>query len=110
MDWFILIFFSHKDPENWPRVCVIGKSQSPINFVKEEALLDDTLEPFIFHGYDKMTANTTAVVKNDGHTLKMELSSSTKLLSSKIFKPSPYKFWQGVPSLTGGDYLITIEW
>jgi len=94
--------WSHKDPENWPGVCVTGKSQSPINFVVEEALIDDTLEPFIFHEYDKMTATPTAVVKNNGHTLDMELSSSPRSPFSKIFRPSSYKFWQGVPSLTGG--------
>ena len=65
-----------------------GKSQSPINFVVEEALIDDTLEPFIFHGYDKMTTTPTAVVKNDGHTLKMELRSSPRLTFSKLFRPS----------------------
>ena len=100
-----IIFFSHKDPENWPGVCVTGKSQSPINFVVEEALIDDTLEPFIFHEYDKMTATPTAVVKNNGHTLDMELSSSPRSPFSKLFRPSAYKFWQGVPSLTGGNYF-----
>ena len=77
-----------------------GKSQSPINFVEEEVLIDYTLEPFIFHGYDKMSTTPTAVVKNNGHTLEMELSPSPRLTFSKLFRPSPYKVWQGVPSLT----------
>ena len=87
---------------------MIGKSQSPINFVKEETLIDDTLEPCIFYGYNKMTTTPTATVKNNGHTLEMELNPSPRLTFSKFFRPSPSKFWQGVPSLTGGNYFITI--
>ena len=108
MDWYLYSFFSHKDTEHWPGVCLTGKSQSPINFVKEGALIDDTLEPFIFHGYNKMTTTPTAIVKNNGHTLEMELNLSPKLTFSKFFRPSSSKSWQGVPSLSGGNYSITI--
>jgi len=86
--------WSYEDPENWPGVCQTGTSQSPINIVQEETQIDDTFEPFTFNGYDKNTATPFAVVKNNGHTLDMDLSVG----QDRHFSYFSRRF----PSLTGG--------
>ncbi|KAK2525368.1 carbonic anhydrase 4 [Columba livia] len=69
-----------QDPRKWYQTYATckGKKQSPINIVTKNVVLDKSLNPLSFEGYD-VKGSSAWDIENNGHTVKVTLDTSPKI-------------------------------
>ncbi|NXP31652.1 CAH4 anhydrase, partial [Leiothrix lutea] len=106
-----------EDPPEWHKVSPACRKdrQSPVNIVTRHVVVDKSLKPLTFEGYDvKDSAKWT--LENNGHTVKVALSASPKIGGAGLegkYKAVEFHFHWGVPGepqkIPGSEHSIDGE-
>uniref|UniRef100_A0A8C4SSV8 Carbonic anhydrase 4 n=1 Tax=Erpetoichthys calabaricus TaxID=27687 RepID=A0A8C4SSV8_ERPCA len=84
-----------------------GKAQSPVNIVRNVAVLDYSLKKFMFEGYDNVI---TADVMNNGYTVEVSLAqSAAKISGGKLtgkYKALQFHLHWGKAGENGSEHQI----
>lgn len=98
-------------PSNWGGLCNSGTRQSPININVDNSgtTIDLTLREFNFTNYN--TSNKYFMVKNEGHTIKVEMNSHDVTISGGGLADADYilvqfHFHWGLTSAAGSEHTL----
>ncbi|KAJ8266343.1 hypothetical protein GJAV_G00129310 [Gymnothorax javanicus] len=102
-----------KGPGHWKetanaRGCA-GRSQSPINIVTKRTLLDQTLTPFEFSGYQNAFKSN---ISNNGHSVEVNVATIATISAgnlSSVYKAVQFHLHWGMEGGPGSEHTVDGE-